>query len=749
MYPFTIRWPLLLLIIAAGRLVAPVTSFAQSLLPMKRGMAVATCAALYNRRNPNAPLFVVGVIDLRNPPPALVGRNWGPPMYHGPGDTWTSQNLGQIFGVCIDARGNIYVTATTAYGDRNGLPSQTVAFGPGGSGAVYKLDGATGAISTFAQLPNTGPALGNICYDAVHDQFFVTNFEDGRIYRLSATGAVLSTFDPYSPDNGAPGYAPLGERPWGIGVYGDRVYYGIWWQNEWRQNDRNEMRSIGLRSDGEFDNDDRYEFHTSPYSDAGSLVPYSSPVSDIAFSDDGRMLVAERTMSGDASPGAHHSRVLEYGIGTGRWTYVQDLYVGNYTKMMPGNSAGGVDFGYGEYDPIGDSSHGCADVIWASGDALRLGGVNPDGSTDAVYGLARIPSSGNSPADVSETSFYIDLDGEITQQDKRYIGDVEVFRVGQCASTAYLFDTVDICGGDTVSLIVPAGVTHRWSPATHLSCDDCPSTLAFPDATVTYSVDVTDPAGGVVTYYRTIHVTPGAKYEVRVGDVDMRDPSRRIVPALLSPAPDPSLIERFVATIEYPPGSLVLDNGTPLRLQEMLDGTIAEGWIATVRDSRPGFLEAEFAAPAGGQYLRNAGAILRPVFIPVLNVYAPESPVGIRIEFPQNECHSVVNHAGIIDSRICGGLIRQMWFTAGKNALNLITDNSTEARIEFELAFDGNVTIEVFNTAGIRAALFADRYMSAGAYAIDWNSSDLEPGLYFVRMSTGSWSESKRLVVFR
>jgi len=70
-------------------------------------------------------------------------------------------------------------------------------------------------VSVFAQLPqtahsfnqqaceqsvpiarNTGASLGNIAYDPIHNQMFVSNFDDGKIYRLDMNGNVLSTFQP-------------------------------------------------------------------------------------------------------------------------------------------------------------------------------------------------------------------------------------------------------------------------------------------------------------------------------------------------------------------------------------------------------------------------------------------------------------------------------------------------------------------------------------------------------------------------
>jgi len=152
---------------------------------------------------------------------------------------WTTDSLGLVFGLTLDRYGNIYVTHTSCfnYGPDN--------VGIGGAGAIYRIDAVTGYVTVFAVLPNTYdtsisppdgfPGLGNITYDCDHNQFFVTDEDDGKIYRLRSTNpnnaspaTLLSTFDHGVADTGTPGWAPLGERLWAVQWHGNRIYYGIW-----------------------------------------------------------------------------------------------------------------------------------------------------------------------------------------------------------------------------------------------------------------------------------------------------------------------------------------------------------------------------------------------------------------------------------------------------------------------------------------------------------------------------------------
>ncbi|MHB1111207.1 MAG: hypothetical protein ACYCZU_12945, partial [Devosia sp.] len=141
------------------------------------------------------------------------------PGYVWDGSAWAGQELrqflardiGQVFGVVLDdaESPNIYLTATSAYGlpivapdaDGDGRPERLLAgqadaqfmdglFGPGpegGPGSIWKIDGVTGEVSLFANVTldgaaNPGPGLGNIAYDAVHAQLFVSDRGTGMIH---------------------------------------------------------------------------------------------------------------------------------------------------------------------------------------------------------------------------------------------------------------------------------------------------------------------------------------------------------------------------------------------------------------------------------------------------------------------------------------------------------------------------------------------------------------------------------------
>ncbi len=396
--------------------------------PVQNGYAAGTCYSDFNSQPSNPDGYVVVLMDVRQANLQTLDQNWSPPMWHGPGSSpWKRSNLGEVFGLCFDPTGNIYVSATIVYG--NSTPG-----GPGGSGAIYQLDGTSGAITTFTTLPNAGNVgLGNIAWDAANNQMFATNFEDGKIYRISSAGVVLSTYDPFAADGGASGLAPYGELIWGIGVYNNTVYFGRW--NENTNNPSaitdNQVWSVALTGAGEFTGslngagdyagNENLEITTPAFTSN-----YSNPVSDIAFSGAGRMLIAERTVSINSGlfshwwP-AHQSRVLEYEDPGGGWASTGNTFnLGNYNGGL-GNSAGGVDYAYGSYNQADGMIEDCDDAMWGSGDALHFGSPY----TDYIYGWQWLPASGGNVTN----SVLVDADGVTNSSaDKTEIGDIEIYK---------------------------------------------------------------------------------------------------------------------------------------------------------------------------------------------------------------------------------------------------------------------------------------------------------------------------------
>jgi hypothetical protein len=468
----------------------------------------------------------VRIINARAPGFVWNGTMWVAPQTH----TIDAATVGQVFGIALDdaAHPNIYLAATSVYGlnlverprdedekrtgakddDDNALPRRLRTGSPraqwmegqfgrgGGAGSIWKIDGRTGQVRLFASIVLAGEgsgaaALGNLAYDPEHHQIFVSDLSTGMIHRLDMAGRDLGHFDhgrdgrraakldevaydastrigiadsrfnPEQPNTW--GFAATARRVWGIAVHDHRLYYAVADGHIW---------SIGLDKNGAFVGEARKDI---------DLPAGDPPVSDIVFSHDGAMIVAERAVIGTrfdysplpgigtphvyrfwperpddpATPTAWYQQPEEYAVG-----FAQDAR----------NSGGGIDLGYGykilkrpddKIDVVFDFDD-CEEAIFFTGGNLRgfrqtKAGFVADGPL-RLNGLQISPSRPvrgfNAPANIS---YFVNYGSEMDSRDHRgAVGGVRVYRL-DCGGACPLPREGSGIGAVTSSPPPPAG----------------------------------------------------------------------------------------------------------------------------------------------------------------------------------------------------------------------------------------------------------------------------------------------------
>ncbi|MDP6478562.1 MAG: hypothetical protein QGI75_00790 [Phycisphaerales bacterium] len=359
---------------------------------------------------------------------------------------WDADNLGSILGLALDEDGNIFVTASQTW--------NADVMGPAGWGAVYRIDTYTGAISTFVVIGTPNSSLGSITYDCQHDQFFVSSFEDGIIYRIDhTTGAVQGTYDPAAPYAGGTGPIALGDRPFGLEVNGDRLYYSLWNEDMFNASSlvNNEIWSVELDGTGNpIASTETLEIVLPDLHAFGSEM-YSSPVADIDFSPTGTMILGERTQGDITTLIATHARVLEYECVDGTWMPSTNVFHIGENYVSYANAAGGVD--------ANETN------VWASADAMHLGSGG-----DLMWGMQGLPRTGGTIAN----SFLIDYNDDLVNHDTAEMGDLVVApRVGDNGGSELECPTID----DASILCVNSGPPAQYGITFYISNMDDSDTI--------------------------------------------------------------------------------------------------------------------------------------------------------------------------------------------------------------------------------------------------------------------------------
>lgn len=382
-----------------------------------------------------------------------------------------ARDTGQVFGVTLDDASppNAYVSATSMYGlqiigktpdgaeerlvegaeGATWMPGQ---FGAGGPGAIYKIDGKTGVVSLFSKIDsNTGPALGNITFDAGAQQFFVSDLESGLIHRIGRDGSHRGTFDHgktgrvaqgldaievdrarrlditksafSSEDTETWGYADERRRVFGLAVHMGRLFYAI--------AEGPSIWSVAINEDGSVGDDARIELEVRS---ALSMLD----ITDIAFDGRGHLLLSqrgERIGSYDYTTFAkpQQAAVLRYTWDDkdGRWSEAADEYALGL-KSDHRATQGGLALNYG-YDASGAIDYGtCRQTLWTTGEHLRQGEDAKriaSGGPALVTGLqgnylGRVRPDNAPPND----AWYTDLDGRFDDPSQfGHAGDVAIY----------------------------------------------------------------------------------------------------------------------------------------------------------------------------------------------------------------------------------------------------------------------------------------------------------------------------------
>jgi hypothetical protein len=62
--------------------------------------------------------------------------------------------------------------------------------------------------------------------------------------------------------------------------------------------------------------------------------------------------------------------------------------------------------------------------------------------------------------------------------------------------------------------------------------------------------------------------------------------------------------------------------------------------------------------------------------------------------------------------------------------------------ISFSLGLDGPTRLEVFDAEGRAVATLVDAVLTPGTYSVTWDASDQPSGLYYYRLTSGTWSRT-------
>jgi hypothetical protein len=70
-------------------------------------------------------------------------------------------------------------------------------------------------------------------------------------------------------------------------------------------------------------------------------------------------------------------------------------------------------------------------------------------------------------------------------------------------------------------------------------------------------------------------------------------------------------------------------------------------------------------------------------------------------------------------------------------------------KITFALPKNGDVSLKVFDVLGREIAVLVDKFVNAGSYTVNFDASRLSSGVYFYRITSGEFSDTKKLMLVK
>lgn len=69
--------------------------------------------------------------------------------------------------------------------------------------------------------------------------------------------------------------------------------------------------------------------------------------------------------------------------------------------------------------------------------------------------------------------------------------------------------------------------------------------------------------------------------------------------------------------------------------------------------------------------------------------------------------------------------------------------------IRYQLPISGDVTLKVYDLLGNEVATLVNEYLPTGSYEVEFNASDLSNGIYFYKLQSGSFVETKKMILLK
>ncbi|MDW8225964.1 MAG: choice-of-anchor D domain-containing protein, partial [Bacteroidota bacterium] len=158
-------------------------------------------------------------------------------------------------------------------------------------------------------------------------------------------------------------------------------------------------------------------------------------------------------------------------------------------------------------------------------------------------------------------------------------------------------------------------------------------------------------------------------------------------------------------------------------------------------------------AQPGQRFSGQGGELVRVLFTAYLSPWAVQTPIGLSVEAPGNACVEFTGEgSGFQLLPVCAFNLRKVVLSSRGYSLEQvhpqpIVRGQREVEVGFSIGMSGETELSVYNGMGERVMRVVEGVLEAGEYRVVIPVERLAPGLYFYRLRSGPYVETRRLVV--
>jgi hypothetical protein len=85
-------------------------------------------------------------------------------------------------------------------------------------------------------------------------------------------------------------------------------------------------------------------------------------------------------------------------------------------------------------------------------------------------------------------------------------------------------------------------------------------------------------------------------------------------------------------------------------------------------------------------------------------------------------------------------------YSLGQNYPNPFNPST---KFTIQIARSSDILVTVYNVLGSQVEILVNRQLKPGTYEIDWNASGYPSGVYYYKLITGHFSETKKMILIK